>query len=220
MASPNLKKRVIDLLSKGFAVTGYRGLPDLALDSALVDDIFVEANYSASERTALATWFGNHPVKVKGEYPRSPKELPCVIVQRIKDGESSAGPMGDHFGPDLDADTASDATFVFGVRATEQIQLQVWAYNSTDMRDALYLAVRELLLRGRAYLEDAVSGIDMVLFTSGKDGQFDRGGDKPMIVHTAELLLDAQTRTTWRETSTKATSCTGQSTYNEWQDEA
>lgn len=222
MASANLKKRVIDLLSKGRATTGYDGLPELVTDAALVASIFQEADYTVPELDEIRTWLGQHPVTVRGDHPRSPKLLPCVIVTRTGAVPDAGGPIGDHFGADLEADTANDATFVRGVRSTEKISVKVWAYNTTSMRDALYLAVLELLLRARAYLEDDASLVDMVLFTSGRDGEIDLGDDergKAIVIHTAEIGIDANTRTTWSNTSAKATDLTGESTYLPFQDE-
>jgi|OM-RGC.v1.013591240 hypothetical protein len=219
MASPNFKKRVIDLLSKGAGVTNTPGLPELGTDAALVASIFSNADYSSSELTELQAWFAANAIAVKGAHTRSIQDLPCVVVQRLQDGEQLPGNMGDHFGHDAAADTDTEVVFVRGFRASERFRIVVYAHKSTDMRDALYLAARELLLRGRNYLEDDDSGVEMMTFQSGQDDQeVWRDEAEPQLVYTATLFLNAQTKTTWRDTQSKATSCTGKSNFNQWQD--
>mgnify|MGYP000014658650 CR=1 FL=1 len=220
MASPNLKKRILDLLRLGNATTGTPGLPELATDADLVASIFGEAGYSALELVELQAWFGAHPITAKGAHNRSVQELPCVVVQRLGDGEELPGNMGDHFGHDADADTSSEVVFVRGFHASERFRVGIYAHSSSDMRDALYLAVRELLLRGRAYLEDDEQGIEMVTMHAGQDDQETwPNQERPLIVYTAELFFHAETKTTWCETTQKAQGCKGTSHFNPWNDE-
>lgn len=219
MASPNIKKRIINLLSLGFSNTGFYGLPDLATNPTLVENIYLNSDYNASELVLLQNWFASREIPVIGEYPRSTEILAAVVVQRTKDGESPHGVMGDSFGNDFQADTPTETTFRRGYRGIEQYKVAVWAINNTDARDALYLAVRELLMQGRGYLENSDSGTDMVTFIGGQDN--DTGNDKqnPLIVHQAELYLEAHTKTTWPVTESKLTGCKGTSTFNQWRDE-
>ena len=99
MATPDFKKRVIDLLSGTFAANGYYGFPDLGTNSALVASILTSPSYSDGERTKLYNWFAGSPVRVLNEYPRDTAELPAVFVWRLSDAESSGrNILGDYLG--------------------------------------------------------------------------------------------------------------------------
>lgn len=220
MASPNLKKRILDLLKLGSTTTQTPGLPELATDADLVASIFAQAGYSAADLADLQAWFGAHPITAKGAHNRSVQDLPCVVVQRLGDGEEMPGNMGDHFGHDANADTSSEVVFIRGFHASERLRVGIYARDSSDMRDALYLAVRELLLRGRSYLEDDAQGIEMVTMQAGQDDQETwPNQERPLVIYTAELFFHAETKTTWRETIQKAQTCKGTSHFNQWQDE-
>lgn len=218
MASPNVKKRIIDLLSKGIATTGFYGLPDLGTDPELVEGIYLNSDYDPSELIALQNWYAARNIPVTGEYPRYPEILAAVIVQRIKDGESPKGVMGDSFG--LQSDTAIQSTFRRGYRGIEQFKVSIWAINNTDARDALYLAVRELLLQGRGYIENCDNGVEMMTFISGQDNQMEIKRQDPLIVHQAEIYLEVHTKTTWLVTEDKLTGCTSTSTFKQWRDDS
>lgn len=219
MASANLKKRLIDLLSGSHASTGYYGFADLAINAELVADIY-EEEYDAAGQLKMMTWFAERSISVIGEYPRGPEQLPAIVVQRVQDSEYARGPLGHAFGPDRSADTNTDISLVWGTRSQETFQISVWALESTAMRDVLYLALKELLFRGRAYLE-APKPIELLTFRGGRDTQQDVGTLKePLIIHQAVLTIEAKTKTTWKESRAKATELKGSSEFTQWKDEA
>jgi len=213
MGIPDFKKRVMTLL-RGEA-TGYHGLPDL--DAALIDDIFADA-YDPTERAAIQAWFEGRTIEVLGEYARTPSSLPAVFVYRLSDVEDpQRSNLGDFMGyRDIGAETLDHE---YGVRMNEEVEIAMWAHSSPTMRDALYGAVKMLVLRGRSYLESG--GVDMVIWRGGRDGQgFLEGQAKaPHIIHTASARLQASTRTTWRLELTRPDELNGKSEYNEWIDE-
>lgn len=212
MGIPDFKKRVINLL--GGAAAGYLGLPDLGANDALIDDTFSDA-YSDIERTAIKAWFAGRKIEVLGEYARTPSSLPAVFVYRLSDVEDpQRSNLGDFMGYRDVGETTLDHEY--GVRMNEDVEIAIWAHTDPTMRDALYAAVKMLVLRGRSYLESG--GVDMVIWRGGRDGQglLEGQAKAPHIIHTASARLQASTRTTWRLEIDRPTDLNGNSEYNEW----
>lgn len=228
MATPDFKKRVIDLLSGTFAANGYYGFPDLGTNSALVASILTSPSYSDGERTKLYNWFAGSPVRVLNEYPRDTAELPAVFVWRLSDAESSGrNILGDYLGVDDDLDTDETGAEIKGTIVIEQIQVQLWTAGAggAGQRDVLFLVLRELLLRGRGFFDAA--GIARVVWSNGKDGQLYDPNEEPHIVHTATGMLTAELSVSWGFTAAKTSDIqssqyidadTGEVGADEWED--
>lgn len=200
MASPNAKKRIMDLLGGTYATTGYYGLGDLVANTDdLIDQIYTSPTYSDQDRADIATWYANpyHAIAIKGEYPRTNADLPAIYLWRVSDGESPYAPIGDGFGYDEDSDTGTQVALWRGTFLQEQLQIEIWAGPSPGIRDALYLAVRELFLRGRRYLDEA--DIKEAEWANGRDGQDYDPTKKPQIIHKAGALITYRVPLTWVE---------------------
>lgn len=227
MASTNAKKLIKNLLEGTKAVTGYYGFGDLyANTDGLVSSIYGGIEYSDQDRTDLIAWFAASKVKVFGEYPRTNAQLPAVFLFRMSDSEAGKGEgvLGD--GGDYDDDLETDFEDV-AINATlfkEQIAIHLWADSSgPSQRDDLYLALREIIIRGRRYLHDG--GLHIVEWGQGKDGQLYLPEREPHIVHTAQATLNyAQFMTSTTTTSrimdieTRAVE-NGEVTVGDWEDE-
>ena len=218
MGVADFKKRVLDLLKGTFAVNGYYGLPDLGTNAALVENIFGET-YSGADLTAIKGWFASQTIEVLGEYSRKPSRLPVVFVYRLSDVEDDRSELGDRFG--YENVTATDFDQKFGVRMKEEVELAIWAHTDPTMRDALYSAVKLMILRGRPFLENYSKNIDMVMWRGGRDGQGYMGDTDrtPFVIHTATARLVANTRSTWSNTVEIPDELNGTSEYNEWTSE-
>lgn len=197
MASINIKKRIRDLLTLPYHqdTKPYFGLPDLVTDADLVADIFDEPTYNDADRTRISAFFGADPPKVLEGYPRQPKDFPAVILQRTGDGEKGRQPAGQLIGYDEESEDLHAGTEVYGAFMGEQIRIEIWAYQSPSMRDDIYLAVRELMLRGYPYLLDA--GITEPRISTGRDGEMPLDEANKHIIHQAEFLLTYNSEVTW-----------------------
>jgi len=203
MSSINTKKMVRDLLKGTYAVNGYYGLPDLVANTDnLIADIYANNSYSLTELADLATWFASlEEIPVLAEYPRTIADLPAVFVFRTNDNETERGLVGDLIGIDEDTESSNIGTEVYGVLVDEQIALRIWATGDGAMRDDLYLAVRELILRGRGWFHAADLKVE---WKSGKDGQLYMQEADPHIVHTAEATLSFLSSVQWNVTGDMA----------------
>jgi hypothetical protein len=191
MPSLNSKKIIRNLFEGSKATTGYYGLSDLAANTdSIVGDIYAGGAYTDAERAGIASWLTSTPIRVFPEYPREVADLPAIFIWRVNDGETQ-GFLGDYVGDDDDdEDDLFDETSRYGVWFTEQISVNIWAYGDGAMRDDLYLAVREIFIRGRKYLHE--SGLIVCEWKSGQDGQMYRPEYIPNIVHTAEASIHCE----------------------------
>jgi len=195
MSSVDIKKRVRDLLGGTYAQNGYYGLPDLVTNTNnLVAGIYDEAGYSAAELAQLISWFaGQSKIPVLSEFPRTVKDLPAVFVFRQSDSEMEKGVVGDLLAVEDGDDPDLQAREIYGSLMDEQIGVHIWAIESSA-RDILYLAVRELILRGRLWF----AAVDcMCEWKSGKDGQLYDPTAEPHIIHRAEATLACKTSVQW-----------------------
>lgn len=195
MSSVDLKKRVRDLLTGTYAVNGYYGFPDLVANTnGIVDEIYDEAGYTSTELTQIKTWFSSQSeIPVLREFPRKVKDLPALFVFRMSDSEMERGLIGDLYavGDGTDPDTQAKETY--GTILDEQIGLHLWAIEASQ-RDDLYIAARELILRGRLWF----ASLDCVLeWKNGKDGQMYDPSSEPHIIHRAEATLFCKASVQW-----------------------
>lgn len=198
MGSPNAKKRTMDLLKGAYAANGYYGLPDLATSSDLIAQIYTAPTYDDTERAELLSWYGGRSIPVLGEYPRTVQDLPCVFVFRTNDTEDPQGWIGDEMGCDEDLSTNELEYKLRGTLLQERLQISIWATGGPKQRDDLYLAVRQLVLMGRQYFDDAdILGLE---WSDGKDGQLYDERAKPHIIHKAEATLRYRVPISWTET--------------------
>lgn len=202
MPSPDAKKRVMDLLKGSKATTGYYGLLDLSTLS-LVEEIYTSPSYSAPERAKLAAYYQSNPVHVIGEYPRTQAKFPCIIVARAGDSEEPV--LGDAFGFDDEEDSEEESHEASGTWLQEQIKLEIWSVGAGGVteRDALYLAVREILLRGRKFFSAAE--IREIRWSSGRDGRGYQPSSEPQLIHTAEATLTCKVPLWWVTITPKPT---------------
>jgi hypothetical protein len=192
MPSINAKKLIRNLLEGSKATTGYYGLADLAANTdGIVSEIYAGEAYTDAERASIAAWLASKPIRVFPEYPRDVADLPAVFVWRVSDGEASPGVLGDYLGDDDDDDNDLFAESArYGTWFNEQISVNMWAYGDGAMRDDLYLAVREIIIRGRQYLHAA--GLITCEWKSGQDGQMYRPEYLPHVIHTAEASIHCE----------------------------
>ena len=195
MSSVDLKKRVRDLLGGTFAINGYYGFPDLVANTDdILDDIYDEAGYSTAELTSIKAWYASQEkIPVLAEFPRNVKDLPAVFVFRMSDSEQERGYIGDFMGDDDGTDPDLQAKETYGSIFDEQIGVHLWAVEASQ-RDDLYIALRELLLRGRLWF----AAVDaMVEWRNGKDGQMYDPAAEPHIIHKAEATLFCKGSVQW-----------------------
>ena len=199
MSSINVKKLIRDLLRGTYSVTGYYGLPDLVANTNnILWDIYSDQGYSATEIRSLAEWFAaRKEFPVLAEFPRTTKDLPAVFVFRLSDNETDRGLVGDLLGVDETYVSEEQVREIYGVLMDEQIALRIWATGDGAMRDDIYLAVRELLLRGRGFFAKADV---LVEWKNGRDGQLYDPQAEPHIIHTAEATLVCKTSIQWPTT--------------------
>lgn len=199
MSSINTKKLVRELLKGTYATNGYYGLPDLVANTnGLIADIYENNGYTSTEITDLIAWFAARvEFPVLAEYPRTVNDLPAVFVFRTNDNELERGIAGDLMGMDEDDESFNVGLEVYGVLVEEQLALRIWATGDGAMRDDLYLAVRELILRGRGWFHAADLKVE---WKGGKDGQLYMQEADPHIIHTAEATLNFLSSVQWPKT--------------------
>jgi len=211
MSSPNLKKLLRNLLTGTKATTGFYGFGDFAANTDdIIGEIFTSPTYTDAERTRIAAFFAEldetgkvkRSIPVLSEYPRYVADLPAIFVFRRSDAESTPGLLGDLY-EDYDEDLSTDFSHAdkHGTHLTETVELHLWATGDGALRDDLYLAMRELVTRGRKYLIDG--GVEIPQWGNGKDGQLYMEDVRPNIVHTAEATLTARVPLTWTESGEK-----------------
>lgn len=208
MSSVNAKKRILDLLSGSYASTGYYGFSDIYADTdGLAQNIWSAPTYSDANRTAIMAALTAKPVTLLNEYPRTVAQLPAVFVYRIGDGESR-GFVGDYSDEDEDGSTWQYESHEYGADLQETIGLSLWtSSNGPGQRDDLFLALRELLIRGRGYLHAA--GLLVAEYKSGADGQHYRPEEQPHIVHTADIQISLINPLRWTERENRMLSING-----------
>lgn len=194
MSSVDAKKRLFDLYNGSYATTGAYGFADLAANTdQLVEQIYTAPTFSDDDRAQLVTSFAKWKIAVRGEFPRDLAQLPCLTILRSSDSEPS-GFLGDYKGQATDEITPYKGADIYGTRFDEVVEFHVWATGkgARMMRDILYLAVRELFVRGRKYLMSA--GIITPQWRGGKDGQMKRPEWQPHIVHAgyAQIAYKAE----------------------------
>ena len=193
MSSVDVKKRLFDLLNGTLGTTGYYGVADLAANTNdLISEIYVDPTYTAADRAKIATRFTATPISVLAEFPRNNEPLPSVVILRSSDGERPGAAMGDYLGQDDDG-----LNDIYGTRFNEVLEIHVLASGkgSRMLRDMLYLAVRELVIRGRPYLMSG--GADIPTWRGGKDGQFQQPEFAPHIVHGAYAQIGYSAEMSW-----------------------
>lgn len=212
MASADLKKRLLDLLEGTKAATGYYGLGDLYVDTdSISEDIWTAPTYTDAERTGIVEKLAAMQVKVLGEYPRSDSQLPCIVIQRLSDAERPEH-LGDYLGV---ADTSDADDYQehhqYGSDFNERLQLTIMTGGkaSANLRDLLYLAVREIVVRGRLYL--VAAGVTAVQWADGRDGEMFQRDKAPHIAHQATASIRYINHMTWTEKSTRVTKFRGYS---------
>jgi len=202
LSSINVKKLVRDLLKGTKATTGYYGLPDLVANTdSIISEIYSADGYTATELAALAAWYaGRVTFPVLAEYPRTVQDLPAVFVFRQGDSEIERGIVGEFVGTDEDEDTDFTATEIYGSIFSEQISIHIWATGDGAMRDDLYIAVRELIMRAVSYFASADV---MFEWKAGKDGQLYEESERPRIIHQAQATLSCTSSIQWTSTGEK-----------------
>lgn len=204
MASLNMKRAVISLLTGTKATTGYYGLSDVYDNTDdLADNIFWQ--FSTTERSAILALWSANSVQVKGEYVRSNYTTPRIIVLRSSDSER-LDHAGDYLGLDDDASDADNLHehHQYGSDFDESVQLIVQAAgHGPGQRDDLYMVLRELIIRARPYFENL--GASNLLWRNGRDGEGFRPDKSPHIVHEATATLSYFNRMTWSEKATRIT---------------
>ncbi|MEA3224959.1 MAG: hypothetical protein U9Q07_03345 [Planctomycetota bacterium] len=201
MSSVDLKKRVRDLLGGTYAENSYYGLPDLIANTDdIIDSIYDEAGYSATELVNIKAWYtAQSKFPVLSEYPRLVADLPAVFVFRASDGEQDRGIIGDLLAVEDGDDPDLQTKEVYGSIMDEQIAVHLWAIEASQ-RDDLYVAIRELILRGRLWF----SAVDcMMEWKNGKDGQLYDPQSEPQIIHRAEVSLVCKGSIQWSNTGDK-----------------
>lgn len=198
MASVNGKRAVKNLLEKGKAEIGYYGLPDIKANTdKLLEKIFSGSEYTDADRAKIVAFFSSQDIKVLGEYPRKVAQLPCIVLYRTRDGEVPRGIIGDELG--------ESEQLYKGSMFSEAIKLEIWVGDrgGPDLRDDLYLIVRELFLRGRTYLGQTCKMIAPE-WTEGQDGMLYDPERAPHIVHKAMATIPYKQVTTWEENGPQA----------------
>lgn len=212
MPSLDMKRAVIDLLTGSFATTGYYGLTDVynnTLQSSgvgLADDIFSQKE--ATERAEdLAHWL-KYPISVTGEYVRFEYTVPKICVLRVSDRERPEY-LGDFRSQDSDASNSVFETCTFGSEFDESVVLIVQAggAGSKANRDDIYLALRELIIRGRGYFEGL--GAQALMWQNGRDGEGYQPDKSIHIVHEARATLSFVNSLTWRSRGERITEVKG-----------
>lgn len=205
MSSVNVKKLLRTLLEGTKATTGYYGFGDFAANTdSILSEIYTAPAYTDADRVALAAFFARaddagvlrNAVTVLSEYPRTVKDLPAIFVFRTGDSEHSPGYLGDLY-DEIDDDLSTDHSHAdtMGTNISESISLHLWASGDGALRDDLYLAMRELVIRGRKYLIDG--GVEIPQWKNGKDGQLFQEDARPQIIHTAEATITCRVPLTW-----------------------
>lgn len=201
MSSVNVKKRITDLLQGTYAVNGYYGFPDLAANTDdIISDIYTSPTYSDIDRTNIAAWYAREDISILPEFPRRVAQLPSIFVFRTSDSEDPRGILGDYYAEDLESDDFNEL-ITRGTYLLETVEVHVWAQGDGSRRDDLYLAMRELIIRGLDFLH--IVGVEIPDWKNGKDGQFYREDLKPHVVHTGQASITYRVPLTWQETSAK-----------------
>lgn len=201
MSSVNAKKRIKDLLDGTLATTNYYGFGDLAVNTDdIISEIYTSPTYSDADRANLVTWFAANPITVLPEFPRTVKDLPAVFIARVGDTESSKGILGDYFDEDLDDEDID--TIVRGTYFDETITLTLWCSSGGGgQRDDIYLALREIVIRGMDYLH--LADIITPEWKNGVDGQMFDPEARPQVIHTAKATITYRVAMTWEENARK-----------------
>ena len=200
MSSIDVKKRLFDLYNGSMATTGAYGLADLVANTdELIEQIYVAPVYSDEDRAKLVARFAAWNIAVLGEFPRKPAQLPCVSILRASDGEQRGAPIGDYMGQVEDEITAFKGAELYGTRFDEVLEVHVWASGkgSRMQRDILYLAVRELFVRGRRFL--MAGGAIAPTWRNGKDGQAKKPEFESHIVHAGYAQIGYRAELTYVE---------------------
>jgi hypothetical protein len=196
MSTPDFKKAITNVLLSQHKDTNRFGLADLkANTSNLVESIFPEGLYSREDQSRLVQWFGKQEVEVRGEAPRLKAHLPCVVLLR-EDGEEDTAFAGDFFGYGEQEDFTT--VELEGAKLTERMVVEVWA-RKTLARDALLIAIRELLFRARPWFRSL--GLKPISLRRTEDGQQNFSEEKkPLVVHRGRMVWQATYLVTWEKT--------------------
>ena len=105
------------MIQRFLGTTLQAGLAAIQSDLTLLDDVFQQFDLSATEQTAIRTWFGANPPGVKFQYARTDDKFPLysIILGNEEetdlfignDGELIDASLGDYVGRD-DPDFGSD----------------------------------------------------------------------------------------------------------------
>lgn len=194
MATADFKQAIVNVLNGSFATTGYYGLSDLKNNTdELVQSIFDEPVYTQGTRDKLVKYFSESTIELRGEAPRRKAELPCVVLLRDSSSEDTAfvGDFLDYAEEQPDFINVE----VQGARLFERMVVEAWGRRTTT-RDAVYVAVRELLFRARPYFRSC--GLKPVEMTAGDDGQMNLSEEKkPLTVHKGKMAWSAKSLITW-----------------------
>lgn len=209
MGHPNAKEILHHIFSGSFADTGYFGLKDMS-NSTFIDQVFPDDFKDRSQqRTDIVAHFSKHPVFVLGSFPREESQYPCLIIQRVGDNESPDSPLGDIFSETIENGVKTTCK---GTRFNETIELYIAVANTNGdlMRDEIYQAVRQIFVRAKLWFEG--QGLQMVKWNSGSDGQIEiERKARPLVMHTASIILSFTTDMTFTETSNQQPSSNIQS---------
>lgn len=193
MANVDVKYLVTKALRGPKSETGVYSFQDFGLNTdSILTQVYGGAEYTDDERTRIQSFFAGRNMNkfVRGEFVRSPKELPVVCVVPQTTGEQSI-PVDRFLGIDPSAGNDFQVGIKKGSYRKKVMKLQVRSVGqgSPGVRDFVFHGMEWLILQAIPYLHQ--QGVLVPAWRDGREGGME-GEQDPHIIHMAEGFLHYQ----------------------------